>query len=275
MNLPIFALTEDPGPSFFGLLERTSQWAFPPGGRVELSAKEMDVARLSFPHGTTIAAIRYDQGVVMAGDRRATEGNFIAHRRIEKVFPADAHSGVAIAGAAGPAVEMVRLFKVQLEHYEKVEGTVLSLEGKANQLSQMIRANLPMAMQGMVVVPLFAGWDLARDMGRIFNYDVTGGRYEEVDYHATGSGGRDARATIKLGFRENMSMDQAVRLAIRALFEAAEEDSATGGPDPVRGIYPVVAIINSEGYQRLEDADVATLAAESINAVLIQRGDSQ
>ena len=138
----------------------------------------------------------------MAGDRRATEGHVIAHRAMEKVFPADRHSAVAIAGAAGPAVEMVRLFQIQLEHYEKVEGVALSLEGKANQLAQMVREHLPMAMQGLVVVPLFAGYDLRRGTGRIFTYDVTGGHYEEADFQATGSGGRDARTTIKLGLRE-------------------------------------------------------------------------
>ena len=147
-------------------------------------------------------ALRFADGIVMAGDRRATEGNVIAHRAMEKVFPADRYSAVAIAGAAGPAVEMVRLFQTQLEHYEKVEGVVLSLEGKANQLGQMVREHLPMAMQGLAVVPLFAGYDLARGTGRIFTYDVTGGHYEETEHNATGSGGRDARTTIKLGYRE-------------------------------------------------------------------------
>ena len=146
-------------------------------------------------------ALRYAEGVIMAGDRRATEGYSIAYRAIDKVFPADGHSGVAIAGAAGPAVEMVRLFQTELEHYEKVEGVALSLEGKANQLGGMIRRNLPMAMQGLAVVPIYAGYDLRRRIGRIFKYDLTGGRYEEGDFHATGSGGRDARTTIKLGYR--------------------------------------------------------------------------
>ncbi len=183
----------------------------------------------------------------MAGDRRATEGHAIAHRAMDKVFPADRYSAVAIAGAAGPAVEMVRLFQTQLEHYEKVEGVVLSLEGKANQLSQMVREHLPMAMQGLAVVPLFAGYDLARGTGRIFTYDVTGGHYEESEYNATGSGGRDARTTIKLGYRRGLARDEAVELAIEALYEAADEDSATGGPDLVRGIYPLVATVDGRG----------------------------
>ena len=164
---------------------------------------------------------------------------------------------MAIAGAAGPAVEMVRLFQVQLEHYEKVEGVSLSLEGKANQLAQMVRAHLPLAMQGLAVVPLFAGYDLARRTGRIFTYDVTGGHYEEADFQATGSGGRDARQTIKLGFREAMTEDEAVELAIEPLFQAADEDAGTGGPDLVRGIYPLVAVVDADGYRRIDEADVA------------------
>ncbi len=208
-------------------------------------------------HGTTICAVRYADGVVMAGDRRATAGSAIAHRTMEKVHPADTHSGVAIAGAAGPAMEMVKLFQLQLEHYEKVEGQALSLEGKANQLSQMVRGNLGMAMQGFVVVPLFAGYDLRRAKGRIYTYDPTGGRYEETEYHADGSGGRDARTTIKLGFREDMSRAEGVELCVRALWQAADEDSATGGPDVVRGIYPTVATITAAGFEPVPEEEVA------------------
>jgi proteasome beta subunit len=203
----------------------------------------------------------------MAGDRRATEGVSIAHRGIEKVFPADRYSAVAIAGAAGPAIEMVRLFQTQLEHYEKVEGAVLTLEGKANQLSQMIRGNLAMAMQGLAVVPLFCGWDHMRGIGRIFTYDVTGGRYEENEYSATGSGGRDARTTIKLGYRDDLSRDEAVELAVSALYQAADEDAATGGPDPVRGIYPIIATVDVTGYERVDEAEVA----QRFTAVLERR----
>ena len=203
-----------------------------------------------------MVAIRYADGVVMAGDRRATAGNWIAHRAIEKVFPADRHSGVAIAGAAGPAMEMVKLFQLQLEHYEKVEGGALSLEGKANTLGQMVRNNLPAAMQGLGVVPLFAGYDIHREGGRLFEYDITGGRYEETRFAASGSGSMHAGTVIKINFRENLSRDDTVDLAINALFEAADEDSATGGPDLVRGIYPVIATITSEGFDRLEDAEI-------------------
>jgi proteasome beta subunit len=206
---------------------------------------------------TTVFGFHYSEGVLMAGDRRATAGNVIAHHAMEKVFPADRHSAVAIAGTAGMAIEMVRLFQVQLEHYEKVEGSVLSLEGKANQLAQMVRQHLPMAMQGLAVVPLFAGFDTARGVGRIFNYDVTGGHYEDTDFQATGSGGRDARSTVKLGWREGLSRDEALDLAIQSLYEAADEDSATGGPDPVRGIYPIVAFVDADGYREVPEDEVA------------------
>ncbi|TML42382.1 MAG: proteasome subunit beta [Actinobacteria bacterium] len=250
MSLPMFPPGDGPGPSFTELLHRVG--LDPPTPRAQGGNPPMELR-----HGTTIVALRYGEGVVMAGDRRATEGPTIAHRALDKVFEADRHSGVAIAGAAGPALDMVRLFQTQLEHYEKVEGVTLSLEGKANQLGQMIRQNLPMAMQGLVVVPLFAGYDNRRGVGRIFTYDVTGGRYEEADFHATGSGGRDARTTIKLGYREGIYKATAIELAIDGLYEAADEDSATGGPDVVRGIYPTVATITAQGFQHVEDSEVA------------------
>ena len=256
MSLPLFPPPDDPGPSFSSLLHRLR--GEPHTFRVE------DPTPIT--HGTTIVAVRYADGVVMAGDRRATAGSTIAHRNMEKVYPADRHSGVAIAGAAGPAMEMVKLFQLQLEHYEKVEGAALSLEGKANQLAGMIRANMPMAFQGLVVVPIFAGYDLRRRRGRIFTYDVTGGRYEEADYHADGSGGRDARTTVKLGWTEGMTLEATIELAIQSLYEAAEEDSATGGPDPVRGIYPVLATISVDGFTVVPEPEVA----ERFNS-LIQR----
>ena len=247
MTLPSFPPGDDPGPSFSTLLRRSGH---------ELPRVQTETA-FAPAHGTTIVALRYADGVVMAGDRRATEGYAIAHRSIEKVFPADRHSGVSIAGAAGPAMEMVKLFQTELEHYEKVEGLALSLEGKANKLGQMIRDNLPMAMQGLAVVPIFAGFDLRRQKGRIFKYDLTGGRYEEDDFHANGSGGRDARTTIKLGWREGIDRAAAIELAIEGLYEAADEDSATGGPDVVRGIYPTVAAVTTDGFDRVPDDEVA------------------
>jgi proteasome beta subunit len=169
---------------------------------------------------------------------------------------------------------MVRLFQTQLEHYEKVEGLTLSLEGKANQLAQMVRANLPMAMEGLGVVPLFAGYDVRRKVGRIFSYDLAGGRYEELEYHATGSGGRDARTTVKLGYRDSLSVDEAVELAVKALYQAADEDSATGGPDPLRGIYPVVAVVDNDGYRRLPDEEVAERFSSLLRSLeRVRRGE--
>ncbi len=201
----------------------------------------------------------------MAGDRRATSGHLISHRTMEKVFPADSASGVAIAGAAGPAMEMVRLFQLQLEHYEKVEGNQLSLDGKANQLTLMLRSHLPAAMMGLAVVPLFAGFDEREDRGRLFQFDITGGRYEEQDHAATGSGSLHATTVMKLRFREGMGADEAQTLAIEALYQAADEDSATGGPDLVRGIYPVLATITSSGFTRIPDDEVAELTRSLLN----------
>jgi proteasome beta subunit len=247
MNVPLFGPADDPGPDFAALVRRMG-----------LAPALGDIAALpGVPHATTVVAVRYRDGVVMAGDRRATMGNIISHRSIEKVFPADRHSGVAIAGAAGPAMEMVKLFQLQLEHFEKVEGAALSLEGKANQLAQMVRNHLPYAMQGMAVVPLFAGFDIGRGRGRLFQFDVTGGRYEETNFATTGSGGMLASTVIKVGFSEDMSADVAVDLAIDALFRAADDDSATGGPDAIRGIYPTVATITAEGFDRVPESDVA------------------
>ena len=248
--LPIFSPQDDPGPSFLALAQRA-------GLQPPALPTTMASASLPVTHATTVVAVRFAEGVVMAGDRRATSGNLIAHRDMEKVYPADRHSGVAIAGAAGPAMEMVRLFQLQLEHYEKLEGQALSLEGKANQLSAMLRGNLPMAMQGLVVVPLFAGFDLRRGTGRLFEYDVTGGRYEDRAYAATGSGSMFAGTVVKMGYREGMSREHAVDLSISALFQAADQDSATGGPDLVRGIYPIVATITASGFVRLSDGEIA------------------
>ena len=246
MALPLFSPQSDPGPDFTALL--SNEGLLPLGG---------DASGVQQAHGTTVLALRFDGGVVMAGDRRATAGNSIEHRAMEKVFAADRHSAVAIAGSAGMAVEMVRLFQVQLEHYEKVEGVALSLSGKANQLAQMVRSHLPMAMQGFVVVPLFCGFDVERGVGRIFTYDPAGGHYEETDFQTTGSGGRDARTTIKLGYRDGLSRDDALELAVLALYEAADADSGTGGPDIIRGIYPIVSTVTAEGYVQLESNEVA------------------
>ncbi|MFB7221751.1 proteasome subunit beta [Streptomyces sp. NPDC056227] len=212
------------------------------------------------PHGTTIVAATFAGGVVLAGDRRATMGNMIAQRDIEKVFPADEYSAVGIAGTAGLAVEMVKLFQLELEHFEKVEGAQLSLEGKANRLSTMIRSNLAMAMQGLAVVPLFAGFDVDREKGRIFSYDVTGGRSEEQGYASTGSGSIFARGSMKKLYREDLTEQEALTLVVQALYDAADDDSATGGPDVARRIYPIVTVITDEGFRRLADDESSDIA---------------
>lgn len=252
MTLPNFDPATDPGPNFAGLLRHLGE-----APDYRSAADGSSGSGLDITHGTTVVAAKFADGVVIAGDRRATSGNLISHRTMNKVFPADRWSGVAIAGAAGPALEMVKMFQLQLEHYEKVEGRPLSLEGKANQLSAMLRAHLPAAMQGMVVVPLFAGFDRRRGYGRLFAYDVTGGRYEEEDHVASGSGSLFARTVIKLGHSDGNTRDEAIDLMIRALFTAADDDSATGGPDSMRGIYPLVSVITEEGYQELSETDIA------------------
>ena len=244
-----------------------------PGGRqfgagasfIELLAQSTDsapavIGRLpegvAAPHGTTVLSLKFADGVIIAGDRRATEGYSIADEKIEKVFPADEYSAIAIAGAAGQATEIVKLFQTELEHYEKVQGDRLSLEGKANRLAQMIRQNFPMALQGLVVVPLFGGFDERRQEGRLFRYDATGGRWEEENFHATGSGGRVAKGTLKKRWRPGLSRAVAMQAAVEALRDASEEDAATGGPDPVRGIYPRVVVITSGGCEDVPDAEV-------------------
>ncbi|MCK9822857.1 proteasome subunit beta [Nocardioides cavernae] len=224
------------------------------------------------PHGTTIVAATFHGGVVMAGDRRATMGNIIAQRDIQKVFPADEYSVVGIAGTAGLAVEMVRLFQTELEHYEKIEGTTLSMDGKANRLSALIRANLGLAMQGLAVVPLFAGYDLEADQGRIFSYDVTGGRYEETAFHSVGSGSLFARGSLKKLYREDLDEEGVVTAAVQALYDAADDDSATGGPDLTRRIFPVVHVITPAGGRRMADEEVAAIADRMI-ASRMQRPD--
>src|SRR4051794_31970523 len=238
-----------------------SRMALPAGNAAELS-----------PHATTIVAATFQGGVVMAGDRRATMGNVIAQRDIEKVFPTDEYSCVGIAGTAGLAVEMVRLFQTELEHYEKIEGTTLSIDGKANRLSALIRGNLGMAMQGLAVVPLFAGFDLVSEAGRIFSYDVTGGRYEETAFHSVGSGSVFARGSLKKLYRDDLDQQQCVTALIQSLYDAADDDSATGGPDLTRRIFPVVSVITADGHTRMSQDEVAAIA-DTVVAGRMQRPD--
>ncbi len=222
------------------------------------------------PHGTTIVAMDFDGGVIMTGDRRSTAGNMIAQRNFEKVFRSDDFSCVGIAGVAGIAIELVRLFQLELEHYEKLEGRTLSLEGKANRLAAFVRGNLAGAMQGLVVVPLFAGWDEETGKGRIFSYTVDGGRYEEHKFHSIGSGSVFARGSLKKLYTEGMSEDDAITVCMQALYDAADDDSATGGPDLTRRIYPVVALVTEDGFRRLTDEE----AGEYAQAVVGERMQS-
>jgi proteasome beta subunit len=222
------------------------------------------------PHGTTIVAMDFAGGVIMAGDRRSTAGSMIAQRDIEKVFRSDGFSCVGIAGVAGIGLELVRLFQLELEHYEKLEGRTLSLEGKANRLAAFVRGNLGSAMQGLVVVPLFAGYDPDIAQGRIFSYDVAGGRYEERRFHAIGSGSVFARGSLKKLYTDGMTEDDAVTACMQALYDAADDDSATGGPDLTRRIYPVVAVVTENGFRRLTDDE----AAENAEAVVRERMQS-
>ncbi len=216
-------------------------------------------------HGTTVLALRLKTGVVIAGDRRATEGYQIAGRSIEKVYKADEHSAIAIAGAAGPCIELARLFQVELEHYEKIEGVELSLEGKANKLAQMVRANLPMAVQGLVVIPIFAGYDIYKGEGKIYKYDVTGGRYEERDYYATGSGGMAARNSMKKLYRPGLDLDGGLRVALEALYDASDDDAGTAPPDLVREIYPSVKLVAGDGFQEVATSQVKEICTAIIS----------
>jgi proteasome beta subunit len=248
-----------PGASFTDLLKSLNQkpeWSLPAGATVP-----------SAPEGTTVLALRYDNGVVMAGDRRATEGNLVAHRRVKKVYAADEFSAVSIAGTAGLAIEMVKLFQVELEHYEKIEGVRLSLEGKASFLARLVRGQLPMAFQGLIVVPLFAGFDHREDRGRLYSFDVVGGRYEEIDFGSTGSGSRLAKSYIRTAYEDDLSGDAAVDLAVKALVAAAVDDTATGGPDLRRGILPNVVRIDAEGLVEVDDDTLGPLAEQALESI--------
>jgi proteasome beta subunit len=246
-------------PSFTDLLRSVAPDLLP-GRRPLPPGQAGDLA----PQATTIVAAAYADGVLMAGDRRATMGNMIAQRDIEKVSTADAYSLVGFAGTAGIGMEMIRLFQLELEHYEKIESAILTLDGKANRLASMIRGNLGAAMQGLAVLPLFAGYDLDADApaeaGRIFSYDVTGGPYEEQNFAGIGSGSLFARGSMKKLWRPGMSREDVIRVAVEALYDAADDDSATGGPDLVRKIYPLIILATAEGTRRVSDEEIGQLA---------------
>jgi proteasome beta subunit len=256
VELPLSGATFGADLSFVELVRRQRPEALPlpnpVGGSIDV------------PKGTTVLGLRFADGIVMAGDRRATAGYTVADPKMQKVFAADDLSAIAIAGAAGQAVETVRLFQLELEHYEKLTGDRLSLEGKANRLAQMIRANFPLAIQGLVVVPLFGGFDEGRNEGRLFYYDATGGRWEEQDYQATGSGAQPAKNSLKKRWRSGLDGSDAIRVAVEALIDAAEDDVATGGPDLARGILPNVITVTMTGATEATDDEVAA----AVTAVL-------
>ncbi len=261
MKLPYLPNHDDS--SFFDFLAKHHPGLTLSGAGATGRPAALDQARaggpMAVPHATTVLAIKYRDGVVIAGDRRATEGFQIADRRIEKVFKIDQWSAMAIAGAAGPCIEMAKLFQTELEHYEKLEGMPLSCEGKANKLGQMVKANLPMVFHGLVVMPLYVGYDVKRAEGRIFKYDITGGRYEESDYHAIGSGGKDARNTMREHFQKNLSEPDALKLALTSLYNAADDDVGTGGPDLVRGIYPTAKFVTGQGIADVPDEKIRSV----------------
>ena len=217
------------------------------------------------PQGTTIVAPKVIDGVLLAGDRRATMGHVIAQRDIDKIFAADEYTAVGVAGTAGIAVDLVRLFAVELEHYEKIEGTALSIEGKANRLGTLLRANLGLAMQGLAAVPIMAGFDMSNNRGRIFSYDVTGGRYEEREYYSIGSGAFFARGSLKKLHASGQSRDQAIEVSLQALYDAADDDSATGGPDLTRRIFPVVALVTNAGFELISEETLSGSVARMMN----------
>lgn len=257
-----------PGNSSFSEFLNTQAPDLLPGGRGGVG----DGLDGQVPHGTTIVAITFPGGVAMGGDRRATMGSMIAQRDVDKVHAGDEYSAIAYAGSAGFGIELVRLFQVELEHYEKIEGATLSTDGKANRLSTLVRGHLSLAMQGLTVVPLFAGYDAPTDTGRIFSYDPTGGRHEEREFAAVGSGSVFARGSIKKLYRDDMSESDAVTAIIQALYDAADDDSATGGPDITRRIFPVVAAVTADGFRRWSEDETAAIADDVI-AGRMQRPD--
>ena len=235
-----------------------------PGRAPAVSPATDSPALRDLPHATTIVTVACQQGVVLAGDRRATAGSMIAKRDVEKVFRSDEFSAVGYAGTGSVGIEFVRLFQVELEHYEKMEGRPLSLEGKANRLAWMIRGNLAAAMQGLIVVPLFVGYDEDTGQGRIFSYDVAGGPYEEQRFHSIGSGSVFARGALKKLYMDDMPVREAVLACVQALYDAADDDSATGGPDLTRRIFPVIATVTADGFRKLPESEAAQIAEQVV-----------
>ncbi|MDH3730085.1 MAG: proteasome subunit beta [Acidimicrobiia bacterium] len=260
-------MSDDPGQPLslpLGVVSPTSSFTSVLSSQGLLPSWDLGDGTIDAAEATTVLSLRYTEGVVMIGDRQATAGNIVAHRRVQKVYPADSFSAVAISGTAGIAIELTRLFQTELEHYEKLEGSRLSLEGKSNYLARMVRQQLPLAMQGLVVVPIFAGYDTDEGVGRLYSFDVVGGRYEEQDFAATGSGSMEAASHLRANFAEGLDEEGALDLGIRALVAAAEEDTATGGPDLRRGIYPTVVTMTADGFAEIDEERVAGLSAAAL-----------
>jgi proteasome beta subunit len=253
-------------PSFTGFLASYAPELLP-GARGLLAVPGASASEVikDLPHATTIVAAACERGVVVAGDRRATAGNMISKRDVEKVFRSDEFSAIAMAGVASIGLEFIRLFQVELEHYEKMEGRSLSLEGKANRLGSMVRGNIGLAMQGLAMIPLFAGYDEETGIGRIFSYDVAGGPYEEHRYHSIGSGSVFAKSALKKLYSDGISVTDGVLACVQALYDAADDDSATGGPDLTRRIFPVITTITDDGFTRLSDAESAEYAQQVVD----------
>ena len=253
--------------SFSEMLRRQAPELLP----MNSSGAEGVVPSNAVPHGTTIVALKFPGGVVMAGDRRSTQGNMIAGRDVQKVYITDDYTATGIAGTAAIAVEFARLYAVELEHYEKVEGVSLTFPGKVNRLATMVRGNLGAALQGFIALPLLAGYDLAdpepRAAGRIVSFDAAGGwNLEEEGYQSVGSGSIFAKSSIKKLYSQVVDADTALRVAIEALYDAADDDSATGGPDLVRGIYPTAVVLKADGAEEVPEERIAELAREVIES---------
>lgn len=252
--------------SFSDLLRRQAPHLLPGVGDGAPTA-----AGEALPHGTTIVALKYRGGVVIAGDRRATQGNMIAGRDVQKVYITDDYTATGIAGTAAIAVEFARLYAVELEHYEKLEGVALTFPGKVNRLAIMVRSNLGAALQGFIALPLLVGYDLddpnPEAAGRIVSFDAAGGwNIEEEGYQAVGSGSIFAKSSMKKLYSQVTDADSALRVAVEALYDAADDDSATGGPDLVRGIYPTAVAIDADGADEVPEARIAELAREVIES---------